>query len=252
MSADSKPVLKLQGIAIGSLLEPDRVILYCDEWLVYKGEFWVVGGLSGSGKSDFLRFLGGLFPPVAGKYEFLGELMPIIDDRRLPIRLKLAFIPEDGGLLAKFTVLENVMLPCTYHLGMPEIQAKNRAMELLDLVGCAGLGPAFPRHLRFEQCRRVAIARALTLDPEVLLIDCPLRGLDPVQTQWWLHLLWGLNQGQSKVSTSPITLIVSTTSLSPWGKKGYKFAMLEEGKFKLIGDWDSIAVTNDTGVQVLL
>src|SRR5512137_478123 len=109
------PVIEMTNLAFGSMADPDITVAEDINWTVKPGDYWVVAGLHGAGKSDFLMLTGGLMPPQSGQYRFFGEPMPIFEDARLKTRLRLGLVFEDGHLFNHLTVLENVALPLEYH-----------------------------------------------------------------------------------------------------------------------------------------
>ena len=133
-------------------------------------EFLCVLGPSGSGKSTLLRILAGLLPPTSGQVDYLDR--PVLGPRR-----EVGFVFQESNLMPWRTVLENIMLPLEIKR-VPNIQAEARASEMVELVGLQGFEETLPRDLSGGMAQRVAIARALIHDPEVLLLDEPLSGLD--------------------------------------------------------------------------
>src|SRR5438552_18661907 len=111
----TEPIIEMQEVAVGSMR--DQTLLVAEEinWTVAAGDYWVVAGLQGSGKSDFLMMTGGLMPPVAGAYTLFGEPMPIFEEARLKERLQLGLAFETGQLFNQLTVAQNIALPLRYH-----------------------------------------------------------------------------------------------------------------------------------------
>ncbi len=137
------------------------------------GELFVLLGGSGSGKSTVLRMIAGLITPDAGKIELNGR-----DVTFLPPQARGAgFVFQNYSIFRHMTVLENV----EFGLRIRRVSGKERrqrAEELLDLVGLAGLGARYPSQLSGGQQQRVALARALAYQPAVLLLDEPFGALD--------------------------------------------------------------------------
>jgi NitT/TauT family transport system ATP-binding protein len=133
-------------------------------------EFVCVVGPSGCGKSTLLRLLAALLPPGEGQVLFEGQ--PLLAPRR-----RIGFVFQKANLMPWRTVLANVQLPLELQ-GLPAVQARQRAQELIDLVGLAGFEHARPRGLSGGMEQRVAIARALVHNPDVLLLDEPFGSLD--------------------------------------------------------------------------
>ena len=118
------PAIEMRGAAAGIMTDPGSVAVEEINWSVASGDFWVVAGLQGSGKSDFLMMTGGLVAPVQGTYHFFGEEMPIFEDAKLAERLRLGFVFDGGQLFNHLTVLENVALPLRYHRNLSDSEAE--------------------------------------------------------------------------------------------------------------------------------
>jgi len=151
----------------GGLRVLDRV-----SFSVYSQEFVCVLGPSGSGKSTLLRILAGLLPATEGCVKFLGQLVQ-------GPRGDIGFVFQDANLMPWRTVLDNILLPLQL-AGLKSTQAKERAVELVELVGLSGFENVLPRDLSGGMAQRVAIARALVHDPDMLLLDEPFGALDAI------------------------------------------------------------------------
>ncbi len=92
----------MHGVNIGSIRDLNTTVIEDVNWTVAAGDFWAVGGLQGSGKSDFLMLAGGMMAPVAGAYHLFGEEMPIFEDHRLAERLRLGYVFESGQTVQSF------------------------------------------------------------------------------------------------------------------------------------------------------
>ena len=106
---------EMSSVAVGSMQTPDLPVLEDVEWRVDAGDYWVVAGMHGSGKSDFMMMTGGLMPAQRGCYRLFGHAMPIYDEALLPERLRLGLVFDGGHLLHRLTVMENFALPLQYH-----------------------------------------------------------------------------------------------------------------------------------------
>jgi len=160
-----------------------------------KAEMVAIAGPSGSGKSTLLNLIGGLDQPSSGEIAIDGEtLSRISDDQLTRIRRdKIGFIFQFFNLLPSLSALENVSLPL--HLrGWERGTVRERARELLELVGLAQRMEHLPEELSGGERQRVAIARALSVYPPILLADEPTGNLDTATGAEILALIHGLHQ----------------------------------------------------------
>ncbi len=146
-----------------------------------KGELLVVMGLSGSGKSTLVRCLSRLVEATAGEIEVEGEDLRALDEKGL-IRMrrqKMGMVFQNFALLPHRTVLENVAFPLEMR-GQGRHERRDRAMEVIKLVGLEGREEHFPRELSGGQQQRVGIARSLAIEPDIWFLDEPFSALDPL------------------------------------------------------------------------
>jgi ABC-type transporter Mla maintaining outer membrane lipid asymmetry ATPase subunit MlaF len=254
MAPESKPgpVIEMQDVSIGSMQDPRLSIAEHIDWTVNAGDYWVVAGLQGSGKSDFLMVSGGVTSPLAGSYRLFGEEMPIFEEARLPTRLRLGLVFAGGQLLNHLTVRENVALPLRYHRNLARSEAEPTVNALLEAMELAPWADNAPGALGRNWQQRVGLARALMLQPEVLLVDNPLAGLDLRHTGWWLGFLQELWKGHPLLGRRPVTLVVTTADLRPWKNRAQQFAILRNRQFSVLGTWAQVQAANQELLQEVL
>ena len=149
---------------------------------IYAGEVLGIVGGSGTGKSVLLRTILGLNPPVAGSIEIFGKLrseMTPEDAHAVERRWGVLF--QDGALFSSLTVTQNIQVPLKEHLKLPVQLMDEIAALKIALVGLpAEAGPKYPSELSGGMRKRAGLARALALDPEIVFLDAPTAGLDPI------------------------------------------------------------------------
>jgi NitT/TauT family transport system ATP-binding protein len=148
-------------------------------------EFLCVLGPSGSGKSTLLRILAGLLPPTSGSVSYEHHQKP-----------RIGFVFQQANLMPWRTVSENITLPLELE-NTPAEDARQKAQEMIDLVGLEGFETSLPRDLSGGMAQRVALARALVHDPDILLLDEPFGSLDALtREKMWTELsrIWQVRQ----------------------------------------------------------
>jgi putative ABC transport system ATP-binding protein len=162
---------------------------------IIKGEFIAITGPSGSGKSTMVNIVGALDKPSFGAVYLKGENISKMGESSLAfLRGKtIGFIFQQFNLLPTLTALQNVMLPIEV-INEPESKARERAEELLNLLGLGERMNHKPNELSGGQQQRVAIARSLANDPEVILADEPTGNLDSRTGQFIMDFLGRLNK----------------------------------------------------------
>ena len=244
--------LQMEGVSAGSLRDPSLIVAEEVNWNVAAGDYWVIAGLQGSGKSDFLMLAGSLMPPRQGRYRLFGEYMPIFEDARLGMRLRLGLVFDGGQLFNHLTVAENVALPLRYHRDLAPGEAEAAVRDLLEAMELTAWAEHAPATLRRSWQKRVGLARALALQPEILLVDNPLAGLDLRHTYWWLRFLDHLSKGHPLVGGRPITLVVTTADLRPWEGHARQFAILQDRRFLVLGTWAQVREASQELLHELL
>ncbi len=166
-----EPILRAQHIRVSfSSPQGELEALGDVSFHVAQGEFVCVVGPSGCGKSTLLRVLSGLLSPTDGRVYLRG--MPLNGPCR-----DVGIVFQEANLMPWRTVLRNITLPLELQ-GMDSASARQRAGDLIRLVGLEGFEHNHPHELSGGMAQRVAIARALIHDPEILLLDEPFGSLD--------------------------------------------------------------------------
>ncbi len=203
---------------------------------VMKGEILGVIGGSGTGKSVLLRSIVGLNNPAAGDIEVFGErISDLSRAERLAIERRWGVMFQDGALFSTLSVRENVMAPMVEHTRIPRPLMR----ELADLkIRLAGLeleaAAKRPSDLSGGMRKRAALARALSLDPDLVFLDEPTAGLDPIGAQKFDELVQSLSRALG------LTVFLVTHDLDTLVAICDRIAVLSDGKVLAIGPLEEV------------
>ena len=203
---------------------------------VSRGETLAVLGRSGTGKSVLLRLIIGLEKPDSGTVRIHGQdIAGLALDRMGEIRKKMGFLFQHAALYDSLTVAENVAFPLEHHRrDMTRSERADRVRQLLAEVGMDGALDKMPSDISGGMQKRVGLARALALEPEILLLDEPTAGLDPISSGEIDELILTLQRERQLAS------IVVTHDLHSARTIAGRLALLNEGSVVIEGTFDEL------------
>ena len=193
---------------------------------IEKGAFVAIQGPSGSGKSTMMNIVGCLDTPTEGVVYLEGhDITKFSESELAQIRgRKIGFVFQQFNLIPTLTTIENVMLPLEFQ-DMDTSQAKNRAQQLLEMVGLKERITHLPSQLSGGEMQRVAIARALAVNPDIILADEPTGNLDSVTGKFIIGILSRIHKTEGKT----IIIVTHDPSLAHFAEKT---VMLKDGKIE--------------------
>jgi len=240
MSAD--PVIKIRGMKVAY---GRNVVLDEFDLDIERGEVIGIIGPSGGGKSVTLRAIVGLKQPESGTVEVFGEQLGLLNrEERTALERRWGIMFQDGALFSNLTVRENVMVPMREHTDLnPTLRAQLADMK----IQMAGLSPSagdkYPADLSGGMRKRAALARALALDPELLFLDEPTAGLDPITAAAFDKLIRDLQQALG------LTVFLVTHDLDTLHAVCDRIAVIGEKRVLAVGTMDELRRVDHPWIQ---
>jgi phospholipid/cholesterol/gamma-HCH transport system ATP-binding protein len=212
---------------------------------LHRGEILAVVGGSGSGKSVLLRSIVGLRRPNEGSIKVLGQtLNTLSEDARSQVERRFGVLFQMGALFTSLTVTENVALPLIEHAGLSRADAEHLACVKLALAGLPlSAANKYPAALSGGMVKRAALARALALDPDILFLDEPTAGLDPIGAAAFDQLILTLRDALG------LSVFLVTHDLDTLYTITDRVAVLAQKRVLVADHIDKVAETDDPWIH---
>jgi phospholipid/cholesterol/gamma-HCH transport system ATP-binding protein len=198
---------------------------------VRRGEIFALVGASGCGKSTLLREVIVLQRPASGSIRVFGkEVVGLSDEGALPLRRRWGVMFERGALFSSLTVTENIGMVLEEHAGLtPQLAAEIAAVKIALTGLPPDAGPKYPSELSGGMRKRAALARAIALDPELLFLDEPTAGLDPLSATGIDDLVRFMRDALG------LTIMLVTHDLDLLWRAADRVGVLDQGRIQGIG-----------------
>ncbi|POF86899.1 ABC transporter ATP-binding protein [Pseudomonas putida] len=212
---------------------------------LYKGEILAVVGGSGSGKSVLLRSIVGLRQPDEGQVKVFGQDLATLDnEQRSQVERRFGVLFQKGALFSSLTITENVALPLIEHAGLSRTDAEHLAGVKLALAGLPiSAADKYPASLSGGMIKRAALARALALDPDILFLDEPTAGLDPIGAAAFDQLILTLRDALG------LSVFLITHDLDTLYTITDRIAVLSQKKVLVAGPLAKVELTDDPWIH---
>jgi phospholipid/cholesterol/gamma-HCH transport system ATP-binding protein len=241
-SEDREAVIRVRGLTNRFAKQVVHENLNLD---VYRGEILGVIGGSGSGKSVLLRSIIGLQLPASGTICVLGkDLLKLPPRERSRLERRFGVLFQSGALFSSLTVTENVAVPLIENAHLDRADAEHLAEVKLALAGLpSDSGTKFPSALSGGMVKRAGLARALALDPDILFLDEPTAGLDPIGAAAFDQLTLTLRDALG------LTVFIVTHDLDTLYTICDRVAVLAHKQILVVGTVDKVEAVDDPWVQ---
>jgi len=237
-----QPIIKIRGL----INQFGRQVVHENLDLdVRRGEVIGIVGGSGTGKSVLLRTIVGLNRPKAGSIEVFGRnISQLSPKERVKVEQRWGILFQDGALFSSLSVAQNIQVPMREHLKLPQTLMDELAALKIKIVGLpANAGPKLPSELSGGMRKRAGLARALSLDPEIVFLDEPTAGLDPIGAAAFDQLILSLK------NTLGLTVFMVTHDLDSLHAICDRIAVLAEKRVLVVGSMEDMLQVDHPWVQ---
>lgn len=242
MSKQSENIIEVRGLCnrFGPQVVHENLNLD-----IRRGEILSVVGGSGTGKSVLLRSIVGLLRPAAGSIRIFGkDLMTLSAQDRSQIERRFGVLFQQGALYSSQTVTENIAMPLIEQAELQRSDAEKLALVYLALAGLSpDVGNKYPSSLSGGMIKRAAMARALALSPDILFLDEPTAGLDPISAASFDRLINTLRDALG------LTVFLVTHDLDTLNALSDRVAVLSQKKVLVVDTLPIVAQNPDPWIQ---
>ncbi|MCJ2163093.1 MULTISPECIES: ATP-binding cassette domain-containing protein [unclassified Pseudodesulfovibrio] len=229
---NTTPIISVRNLTCGY---DDTVVVEDVSFDVHRGEVFIILGGSGCGKSTLLKNMIGLIQPMAGQVFFGTEDLTMADGRqRNDIIRQFGVMYQMGALFGSMSLLQNVMLPLEEFTNLPKEAMSIIAKSKLAMVDLENAAYKMPSALSGGMKKRAAIARAMALDPDILFLDEPGAGLDPISSAALDELILDLAKNLG------ITFVIVTHELESIYKIADRVIMLDKEVKSIVAEGDPL------------
>lgn len=224
-----------------------RQVLFDVSLTIPRNQVTAIMGVSGCGKTTLLRHLIGLKSSRAGEILVEGNDLGQFDEKGLrDYRRRIGVLFQNGALFNSMSVLENIAVPLRVHTRLPLETVRIMALMKLSMVGLADFWSYMPSQLSGGMRKRAGLARALAMDPEILYVDEPSSGLDPITAAGLDDLILALRE------TLGTTIVVITHELESAFKIGNQIIVMDQGRVMISGTPEEIHKSQNPRVMQFL
>ena len=207
-----------------------RQVLFDIQFEIPSRHITVIMGVSGCGKTTLLRHLVGLKRTYPGQIRVEGKDLGEFNEAEMSAyRRRIGVLFQSGALFNSMTVLENIAVPLKVHTRLSDETIRIMALIKLNLLGLADFGDYMPSQLSGGMRKRAGLARALAMDPEILFVDEPSSGLDPITAAGLDRLILELRD------TLGMTIVVVTHELESAFRIADRMVVMDQGRLLAAG-----------------
>ncbi|ABK16172.1 ABC transporter related [Syntrophobacter fumaroxidans MPOB] len=222
-------------------------VLYDVSLTIPGSQVTVIMGVSGCGKTTLLRHLVGLKRTDPGRIFIEGEDLGSFDGRQLEdYRRRVGILFQSGALFNSMTVAENIAVPLKVHTRLADETIRLMALIKLNMVGLSDFCDFMPSQLSGGMKKRAGMARALAMDPEILFVDEPSSGLDPITAAGLDRLILDLREALG------MTIVVVTHELESAFQIADQIIVMDQGRLLASGTPEAIRANTDERVVQFL